>query len=137
MNGFVEMENNAMVNAEKRKLSRSDTPNPKWQALEEAQKREERIPLIKTLQSRWYEEIEGLQIDEIMEDVQESANYQTKEPLESLKRIFGPKKPKTKIVRKVDDLKNVTNIQKIQEWLLETPVSVMLRELLGMSKKLH
>ena len=49
MNGFVEMENNAMVNAEKRKLSGSDTPNPKWQALEEAQKREERIPLMKTL----------------------------------------------------------------------------------------
>ena len=69
MNGFVEMENNIIVNTKKRKLAESDTPNPKYQTLDEAKKREEKIPLIKTLQSRYYEKIEGLQPDKIIEDV--------------------------------------------------------------------
>lgn len=143
MESFVEMEVNALVNAEKRKITPEGRADPKRRALDDVARREEEIPILKTVRPGRYEEIDEPDADVEMED---RPDYRVRDVEEGLRRSFGAPKarvpqrkdaPKAKLNKLADELKNSTDIKDIRNRILNTTVTLSLQELLGMSDGLH
>ncbi|BDD56260.1 hypothetical protein MAP00_001733 [Monascus purpureus] len=102
MESFVEMEVNALVNAEKRKITPEGRADPKRRALDDVARREEEIPILKTVRPGRYEEIDEPDADVEMED---RPDYRVRDVEEGLRRSFGGPKskssPRGKMLRKL------------------------------------